>query len=259
MKKNIFFALMMPVLMLGVMSCTDYQDDLDKLGAENDALRKYNSETISRLNSMVFQPVNGEIKMTIDQPQAATIVYEVEPKDLASTLAADLSRLTFVGQNGGALAITAAAGDDTKGTLTLTATPSGFDGSKAQSMSLVYSEDGRSYQTAYTPVYVVTRPTGIAIDIVTTSSGKYAVGEKYQLAAIFTPSYTTEKDVTWSVSDTSVATIDANGVLSPVQDGTVTITVTSVANPEVTASITIEVTGSNIPLNGGNISQQDAQ
>ena len=55
MKKNIFYALMMPAMLLGAVSCTDYQDDIDKLGAENDALRSYNNQTISQLNSVWAQ------------------------------------------------------------------------------------------------------------------------------------------------------------------------------------------------------------
>lgn len=259
MKKNVFFALIMPALMLGAVSCTDYQDDIDKLTAENDALRSYNNQTISRLNSVVFQTETGANKITVDEPKATTMVYEVQPRDLASVLAADISRLSFVSQNGGSMAITAAAADDTKGTLTITATPSGFDGSKTQSLSLVYSEDNRSYQTAYTPVYVITRPTALSIDIAATSSGKYAVGEQYQLTAVFTPAYTTEKNVTWSVDDTTLATVDEDGVLTPIKNGTVTITVVSDDNPAATASITIEITGGNIPLNEGGISQVDAE
>lgn len=252
---------MMPVMMMGVVSCTDYQDDIDKLGAENDALRSYNNQTISQLNSVVFQTEGGVVNITVDQPTATTMIYEVEPKELASTLASDISRLSFVSQHGAAMAVTAAAGDDTKGTLTITATPSGFDGSKDYSLSLVYSEDARSFQTAYTPVYVVTRPTAgsLAINIPTTSSGKYAVGESYQLGAVFTPAYITERDVTWSVDDATVATIDANGVLTPIKNGTVTVTCTSKENPAATASITIEVTGGNIPLNEGGVSQGGAE
>lgn len=259
--KKVFFALMMPVMMMGVVSCTDYQDDIDKLGAENDALRSYNNQTISQLNSVVFQTEGGVVNITVDQPTATTMIYEVEPKELASTLASDISRLSFVSQHGAAMAVTAAAGDDTKGTLTITATPSGFDGSKDYSLSLVYSEDARSFQTAYTPVYVVTRPTAgsLAINIPTTSSGKYAVGESYQLGAVFTPAYITERDVTWSVDDATVATIDANGVLTPIKNGTVTVTCTSKENPAATASITIEVTGGNIPLNEGGVSQGGAE
>ena len=259
--KKVFFALMMPVMIMGVVSCTDYQDDIDKLGAENDALRSYNNQTISQLNSVVFQTEGGVVNITVDQPTATTMIYEVEPKELASTLASDISRLSFVSQHGAAMAITAATGDDTKGTLTITAIPSGFDGSKDYSLSLVYSEDERSFQTAYTPVYVVTRPTAgsLAINIPTTSSGKYAVGESYQLGAVFTPAYITERDVTWSVDDATVATIDANGVLTPIKNGTVTVTCTSKENPAATASITIEVTGGNIPLNEGGVSQGGAE
>ena len=261
MKKNIFYALMMPAMLLGAVSCTDYQDDIDKLGAENDALRSYNNQTISQLNSVVFQTEEGVVNITVDQPKATTIVYEVEPKALASTLAKDISRLSFVSQHGAAMAITAAAGDDTKGTLTITATPSGFDGSKDYSLSLLYKEDGRSYQTAYTPVYVITHPTAgsLAINIPTTAGGKYAVGASYQLGAVFTPAYITETDVTWSVDDTTLATIDANGVLTPIKNGTVTITCTSKDNPAVSATVTIEITGGNIPLNEGGVSQGGAE
>lgn len=259
--KKVFFALMMPAMMMGVVSCTDYQDDIDKLGAENDALRSYNNQTISQLNSVVFQTEEGVVNITVDQPTATTIIYEVEPKALASTLAADITRLQLVTQHGAAMTVTAAAGNDTKGTLTVTATPSGFDGSKDYSLSLVYSENERSYQTAYTPVYVVTRPTAgsLAINIPTTSGGKYAVGENYKLGAVFTPAYITETDVIWSVDDTSIATIDANGVLTPIKNGTVTITCTSKENPAATASITIEITGSNIPLEESGVSQGNAE
>lgn len=261
MKKNIFYALMMPALLLGAVSCTDYQDDIDKLGAENDALRSYNNQTISRLNSVVFQTEEGVVNITVDQPTATTIIYEVEPKELSSTLASDISRLKLLTQHDAAMAITAATGDDTKGTLTITATPSGFSGDKDFSLSLLYSEDGRSYQTAYTPVKVITHPTAgsMAINIPTTSGGKYAVGASYQLSAVFTPAYITETDVTWSVSDTSLATISADGVLTPLKNGIVTITCTSKDNPAVTATITIEITGGNIPLNEGGISQGSAE
>ena len=261
MKKNLFYALMMPALMLGAVSCTDYQDDIDKLGAENDALRSYNNQTISRLNSVVFQTEEGLNVITVDQPKATTIIYEVEPKELASTLAKDISRLSFVSQHGAAMAITAAAADASKGTLTITATPSGFDGSKTYSLSLLYKEDGRSYQTAYTPVYVITHPTAgsLAINIPTTAGGKYAVGASYQLGAVFTPAYITETDVTWSVDDTTLATIDANGVLTPIKNGTVTITCTSKDNPAVSATVTIEITGGNIPLDEGGVSQGGAE
>ena len=191
----------------------------------------------------------------------ATIVYEVEPKELAPTLAADISRLSFVSQHGAAMAITAAAADASKGTLTITATPSGFDGSKDYSLSLLYSENGRSYQTAYTPVKVITHPTAgsLTINIPATAGGKYGVGASYQLSAEFTPAYVTETEVTWSVDDPTIATISEDGVLTPLKNGTVTIICTSKDNAEATASITIEITGGNLPLDEGGISQGGAE
>jgi len=61
------------------------------------------------------------------------------------------------------------------------------------------------------------------------------------------------------VDDTTLATIDENGVLTPLKNGTVTITCTSKDNTEVTATVTIEITGGNIPLNEGGVSQGGAE
>ena len=66
-------------------------------------------------------------------------------------------------------------------------------------------------------------------------------------------------DVTWSVDDPTLATIDANGVLTPLKNGTVTITCTSKDDPSVTASVTIEITGGNIPLEEDGVSQVNAE
>ena len=111
--------MVMPAMMMGAVSCSDYQDDIDKLGAENEALCSYNNETLSRLNSVVFQTENGVNQITVDQPKATKMVYEVESKELASVLAADISRLSFVSQHNAKMVVTAAEGNDEKGTLLL--------------------------------------------------------------------------------------------------------------------------------------------
>ena len=53
--------------------------------------------------------------------------------------------------------------------------------------------------------------------------------------------YGVSKDLTWTTSDASVATV-ANGVVTAVKAGTATITATSVADPEKSASIKVTVT-----------------
>jgi uncharacterized protein YjdB len=68
------------------------------------------------------------------------------------------------------------------------------------------------------------------------------VGYTVQFAPVFSPADTTERDVKWSSSDTKIATVDANGRVTGVAEGKVTITVTSTANPAITASCTVTVT-----------------
>ena len=95
------------------------------------------------------------------------------------------------------------------------------------------------------------------------------VGETKQLTATIQPENTTDKTVTWSSNNTSVATVDQNGLVTAVSTGTATITVTTSngvsngTNIRVKAieptSITInENTGEIIPLYVGDTYQLSA-
>jgi len=66
--------------------------------------------------------------------------------------------------------------------------------------------------------------TGVTLDKTTAS---ITVGNTVQLTATVSPSNATSKGVTWASSDTSVATVDANGKVKGVKSGTATITVTT--------------------------------
>lgn len=56
--------------------------------------------------------------------------------------------------------------------------------------------------------------------------------------------------VTWTSADESIATIDADGIITAVNDGTTTVTAASVLDPSAKASATVTVKSFNIPLNG---------
>jgi hypothetical protein len=68
-------------------------------------------------------------------------------------------------------------------------------------------------------------PTGVALD---RNAIDLSIGSSFQLAAEVAPFNATEKDVTWSSSDTRVATVDNRGLVTVVGPGTAIITVKTV-------------------------------
>lgn len=66
------------------------------------------------------------------------------------------------------------------------------------------------------------------------------LGSTLELVATVEPEDATVKDVTWSSSDESVATVDEKGVVTPVKEGKTTITVTTVESSK-TASCAVTV------------------
>lgn len=59
--------------------------------------------------------------------------------------------------------------------------------------------------------------------------------------ALVMPDYTTDKSVEWSVDDESIASIDETGILTPLKNGTVTITATAKDGSGVFATKTVSV------------------
>lgn len=108
----------------------------------------------------------------------------------------------------------------------------------------IYCYDGESYNTVLQQVaetydnYSTNEP--IQAVQVTPSSTVLAVGEKVTLETTVTPTNAL-KNFSWTSSDSSVATVDAFGVVTAIKQGTTTITVKSNENPSVYAQVTINV------------------
>lgn len=68
------------------------------------------------------------------------------------------------------------------------------------------------------------------------------IGTRRQFSAQLSPAAVTNKKVTWSSSDTHVATVDSNGVVTIKNLGTAVITAKSVNNPTVYATCLVTVT-----------------
>lgn len=74
-----------------------------------------------------------------------------------------------------------------------------------------------------------------------------AQGTKYTMKLTFTPADALNRTMTWSSSDKSVATVDANGVIKGVKIGTATITGKTTDGSDKTVSCKVTVTAMTIP------------
>lgn len=167
------------------------------------------------------QPVTGisldQTELTLDQGATATLTATVEPADAGD------KTVTWTSSNESVATVTnglvTAVG---AGSATITAKAGDFEATCAVTVA-----------GANVPV------TDITLDKSAFYNGTYVMeGNSATLIANVIPDYATDKTVTWSSSDESVATVDANGVVNALKAGSVTITA---ASGEVTATCAITV------------------
>ena len=78
-----------------------------------------------------------------------------------------------------------------------------------------------------------------------------------QMIAAISPDTATNKNVTWSVSNDTIATINATGLLTAVSDGTVTVKATAVDGSGVYGEKEITISGQVIPVTGITVTGED--
>jgi len=88
--------------------------------------------------------------------------------------------------------------------------------------------------------------TGVTLD---KSTASVTVGKTVQLTAAVSPNNATNKGMTWSSSDTAIATVDANGKVTGVKAGTAAITVTT-DDGGYTVTCKVTVTAADTPATG---------
>lgn len=108
----------------------------------------------------------------------------------------------------------------------------------------VKTTDGKDISDVFTFSIGNPEPTGISIS--TSSSGITTYHGMLNLTASIQP-IGAEDEILWSSSDSSVATVDANGVVTAVKNGTTVITAKLKSKPTITDSITITVSGQKPP------------
>ena len=94
--------------------------------------------------------------------------------------------------------------------------------------------------TPDTPVVPDVRVTGVKLNV---TSKSIAVGESFVLNATVSPSNATMKSVSWSSSDETVATVDADGIVTGLKVGSCKITVaTDDGNKTATCDVSVSTT-----------------
>ena len=86
-------------------------------------------------------------------------------------------------------------------------------------------------------------PAGVESIKLNKNSKALNVGDTFTLTATVKPDNATDKSVTWSSSNTSVATVDENGAVTAVSEGTATITATASNGVEASCSVTVKQKG----------------
>lgn len=107
-----------------------------------------------------------------------------------------------------------------------------------QVVTVSYTEGEVTKTTTYNITVSEVAVENITID---PSEANVAVGKTLELTAVFEPANVTNKNVTWSSSNESVATVDENGVVAAVALGEAVITAASAENTDITATCTVTV------------------
>ena len=114
---------------------------------------------------------------------------------------------------------------------------------KKSSLSGKVSTGGRVNAYAAVVKAKSTQPEDIKVTgIKLSGTAAVAAGAATQITATVTPANATNKTVTWSSSDTKIATVDANGKVTGVKAGKVTITATAKDGSGVKGTISVTVT-----------------
>lgn len=153
--------------------------------------------------------VNETLQLTATiSPEDATdktVTWQCEPSDIAT-----------IDENGLLTALQV-------GTVSVTATASGF---------------------VSVPVELTVNPNTIPVSTVTidpSAATTIKITDTLQFTAIVSPEDATDKTVTWQCEPSSIATIDENGLLTPLQAGIVSVTATAGGVVSVPVEVTVEL------------------
>ncbi|MBQ3753375.1 MAG: Ig-like domain-containing protein [Prevotella sp.] len=126
----------------------------------------------------------------------------------------------------------------------------------------------KAYKTGYDCIYigdwyytVKTLVTGITLNATSVSLSTSGANSTKQLTATVSPSNTTDKSVTWSSSNTLVATVSNSGLVTSISPGTATITckANDGSGVSATCTVTVVILVENISLNNSSVTLEESK
>lgn len=129
----------------------------------------------------------------------------------------------------------------------------------------VTAKDGSGVSTSVSVSVIPTPATGI--EIVNPEITHFKVGQTLRLAAIVTPEDATDGSVVWSSDNTSIATVDAKGIVTAVGVGDVNVTAENSSGQKAAIKIVVEptiaesliITNTGVDMHVGEAFQFEAQ
>jgi hypothetical protein len=85
--------------------------------------------------------------------------------------------------------------------------------------------------------------TTILIESISVNASDITNGSSQQFSVIILPNNAANKTVNWSVSDTSIAEVSSDGFLTPIANGSITITATSIDGSGIYGEVQIDISG----------------
>jgi uncharacterized protein YjdB len=141
------------------------------------------------------------------------------------------------------------AANDYMLTLPMTVKVNGVDWQVVNTESAVVDPSSSyTYIWVASPEYTVNEPilpTSVSLNLTSLSLNG---GQTYQLKATVLPENATDKTVTWTSSDTNVATVSTDGLVTAVNGGTATITATTTNGKTATCTVKVVIPPTGITL-----------
>ena len=181
-------------------------------------------------------------------PSTTTLPLSCEAGTSVLTIEAPATRWRLTGLPDWLTADAVSGYDDATVLLTYTANPSVTD-LRTATLTLASDEEDWTYSISIT----VTQKSQILVSSITlsTSSLSLTEGDTSTLTATVSPSNATNKELTWSSTNTKVATVNSNGVVTAVSAGTATITCKAADGSGVKATCAVTIAASGGGDDGG--------